>query len=128
MQARGTFELTAHPEPPFLEADGVSLGRARFEKRFSGALSAESEVHMLSARTPVKGSAAYVAVERISGTLDGRRGSFVVAHLGTMGGGEQSLTIPIVPDSGTGELAGIRGSMHIDIVDGQHHYTIDWTL
>lgn len=128
MHTTGTFEITAHPEPPYDTVDGVTLGRTSFEKRFSGPLTATSTVHMLAARTPTPGSAGYVALERITGTLDGRAGSFAVVHLGLMARGEPTLTLQIVPDSGTGALAGIAGTMAIRIVDGKHHYSIDWTL
>lgn len=127
MHATGTFEVTATLEPPYDDVDGVTLARASFKKQFSGPLTATSTVQFLGARTPTPGSAGYAALERITGTLDGRAGSFVVVHLGLMTRGEQSLTIRIVPDSGTGELVGIAGTMSIQIVDGQHHYTIDWT-
>lgn len=116
------------PQAPYLEQDGVTLGRAEVDKRFAGTLEATSRVQMLSARTSVPGSAGYVALERIYGTLDGRQGSFVAVHLGTMGGGREALIITIVPDSGTDELTGIHGSMGIRIEDGQHHYSINWSL
>jgi hypothetical protein len=128
MHATGTFEISAQHEPPFDERDGVSLSHSTFEKRFSGPLTATSTVHMIAARTATAGSAGYVAVERIAGTLDGRAGSFVVLHRGLMSRGAPALTIEIVPDSGSGELAGIAGTMTITIVDGQHHYAIDYTL
>jgi hypothetical protein len=83
---------------------------------------------MLAVGTEVPGSAAYVAIERIAGTLDGRRGSFLAQHSGTMDRGTPTLALNVVPDSGTGELAGLRGRMAIDIVDGAHFYTFDYTL
>lgn len=128
MQASGTFEVEMRTEPPFLEQDGVCLFRAGVEKRFSGALDATAVVQMLGVQTAVPGSAAYVAVERIEGRLDGRSGSFVAVHLGSMASGTEQLTIQIAPDSGTGELTGIRGTMQIRIDLGQHFYTIEWTL
>jgi len=83
---------------------------------------------MLSHMTDVKGSAGYVAIEHINGSLKGKSGSFVVQHSGTMVRGEQSLTIAIIADSGAGELSGIAGNMHIGITDGQHFYTLNYTL
>jgi hypothetical protein len=127
--ASGTFDTEMSAEPPYDEVEGVTLSQMSFEKTFHGALEATSEVQALAVRTPIEGSAVYVALERIRGTLEGRAGSFVAAHLGVRQGGEESLTLPIAPDSGTGALRGIRGTMTITIDDeGQHHYTIDYTL
>jgi hypothetical protein len=128
MIAKGTFDIKMTAEPPFDVEGGVSLSRVRFDKRFAGALDATSAVHMLAARTPVEDSAGYVAIERIAGALDGRRGSFVVLHLGISARGARSLSLPVVPDSGTGELSGLSGRMEIRIVDGQHFYELDYTL
>ena len=126
MHVQGTFDINSELEPPYDEVDGVVLARATFEKRFAGPLSATSRVHMLGARTRGPG-AAYVALERITGTLEGRRGIFVVTHLGVIDKAP-TLAIAIVPDSGTGELAGISGSMTIQVIDKQHHYQLDYTL
>ena len=115
-------------EPPFDVVDGVALGRARFDKQFRGALEATSRVEMLSVRSEGTQSGAYVAVERISGSLDGKRGSFALVHLGLSDRGERSLTVQIVPQSGTGELRGIRGRMSIEITDGQHFFELDYEL
>lgn len=128
MKANGSFEVTMNAEPPFEVVDGVALARARFEKRFFGPLEAESVVHMLSARTSIEGSAGYVAVERVAGSLAGRRGTFVLQHTGVMTRGTPSLTITVVPDSGTGELCGLAGMMQIRIVDGKHFYELEYTL
>lgn len=129
MIVQGTFDISAEREPPYDSADGVVLGRTRFEKRFHGALDAASSVAMLSAGTPVKGSAAYVALERVVGRLDGRAGSFVLAHLGVMNRGAPSLTLTVVPDSGSGELVGLTGRMSIDVAaDGKHSYAFDYEL
>lgn len=128
MNAAGSFEVTMSAEPPYDEVDGVTLSRMRFDKRFCGPLEATSEVHMLAARTPVQGSAGYVAMERVVGTLEGRRGSFVLQHLGTMNRGDAALDVTVVPDSGTGDLAGIAGRMTIDIVDGKHFYAFEYSL
>jgi hypothetical protein len=128
MFAKGSFEVDMHREPPFDAAEGIALSRASVDKRFSGALHGTSKAQMLSALTPTQGSAAYVAVERIEGTLDGKRGTFVAVHTGVMNRGTPSLTITIVPDSGTGELSGIAGKMSIQIVEGRHFYEMDYTL
>jgi hypothetical protein len=128
MKAEGTFEVTMHGEPPYDTVDGVSLSRASVTKRFVGGLTATSTVHMLAVRTGVKDSAAYVAIERIVGTLDGLAGSFVVTHSGLMHGGDQTLIIDIVPDSGTGDLKGIAGMMTITVADGRHGYSLAWLL
>ncbi len=128
MIANGTFEVKMTGEPPYEVVDGVSLSRASFDKRFSGPLSGTSQVAMLAARTKVADSAGYVALERIVGQVEGKAGSFVVVHVGLMNHGAQSLTITIVPDSGTGELAGISGQMTIRIEAGQHYYALDYTL
>lgn len=110
-------------EPAFDDVEGVTLSRARFNKRFEGPLEATSEVHMLAVKTPVEGSASYVAVERISGSLEGRRGTFVVLHTGFMRAG---LELTIAHDSGTGELKGILGKLEVEVKDGQHFYEIDY--
>ncbi|HEX3595972.1 MAG TPA: DUF3224 domain-containing protein [Polyangiaceae bacterium] len=128
MIAKGSFEVTVHEEPPFDTLDGVSLGRAAVDKRFNGPLDGTSKVHMLSTRTSRPDSAGYVAIERITASLDGRRGSFVVLHNGVMNRGQMSLTLTIVPDSGTGDLKEIAGTMSIQIVERQHYYELDYTL
>lgn len=128
MIVSGSFEITMQADPPYDEVDGVSLGRARIDKRFEGPLEGTSVVHMLGARTPVAGSAGYVALERITGSVVGKRGSFTVLHTGVMTRGEPSLAIVIVPDSGTGELAGIFGTMSIVVKDGTHTYDLDYEL
>lgn len=128
MIVEGTFQTKMTPEPPYETSDGISLGRVVIEKRFSGPLDAESTVHMTAARTTVESSAGYVAVERIRGTLEGRRGSFVVLHIGIVNRGAPSLEVTIVPDSGTDELTGISGKMDIKVVDGKHVYKLDYAL
>ena len=127
-QAKGTFEATRSIEPVLDLGDGVTAGHYRFDKRFEGELDAHSVVHMLAVGTDVPGSAAYVAIERIAGTLDGRAGHFFLQHNGVMNRGAASLSLTVVPDSGGGALAGISGRMTIDITAGQHFYTLDYTL
>ncbi|HVG32861.1 MAG TPA: DUF3224 domain-containing protein [Pyrinomonadaceae bacterium] len=126
--ASGTFEVTMNPQPPYDTAEGATLARVSINKQFRGDLEASSTVEMLSAMTEVKGSAGYVAIERVTGTLHGRPGSFVLQHSGTMTRGKAELTVSVVPDSGTAQLKGIAGKMSIDIVDGKHLYTFDYTL
>jgi|SRR5436305_1656605 len=121
--ASGTFEVKLTPQ-----AEEASLGRLSIDKQFHGDLEATSKGQMLTAGTAVKGSAGYVAIERVSGTLQGRSGSFVLQHSGTMTRGVPQLTITVVPDSGTAQLAGLSGKMAIDIADGKHSYEFDYTL
>lgn len=127
-QAAGEFDVKRSPEPPCDLGDGVQAGHFHFDKRFHGALDATSVVHMLGAMTDTEGSGAYVAIERISGTLEGKTGAFLTQHSGVMDRGAASLSLTVVPDSATGELKGLRGSMKIDIVDGKHFYTFDYSL
>ena len=127
-RATGTFEvkmdrLALHDT----EAD-PALARMSIDKQFRGDLDGSSRGEMLSAGTPVKGSAAYVAIEHVSGTLHGRRGTFTLQHDGVMTRGTPELVVRVVPDSGTDELAGLRGEMTIDISQGNHSYTLEYTL
>jgi hypothetical protein len=129
MLAQGTFDITMQPEPPYDTVDGVSLARIHVDKRFTGELEATSVVEMLAAQTPVAGSAGYVALERVSGTLAGRRGRFVLLHHAVMTRGTPSLSVTVVPDSASGELAGLAGTLEILVAsDGRHHYRFDYQL
>jgi hypothetical protein len=128
MLASGPFDVQRTADPPYHTADGVTLGHMRFAKRFHGPLDATGSVEMIAASTPIKGSAGYVAIEHVTGTLDGRAGSFILQHSGTMDRGAPSLSVRVVPDSGTGALRGLAGTMAIDIVDGKHLYRFDYTL
>lgn len=128
MNANGSFDLTMTAEPPYDVVDGVSLGRVAFDKRFAGPLDATSVVHMIGARTPVDGSAGYVAIERVTGTLDGRDGTFVLQHTGVMTRGARALSVTVVPDSGTGALRGLSGRMDIQVVEGRHRYAFEYEL
>lgn len=122
--ANGTFEVKLSPQ-----ADGTAdVGRMTIDKTFSGDLAATSVGQMIAVRTPVEGSAGYVAMERVTGQLHGRKGSFALQHSGTMNHGTPTLTISVVPDSGTEDLAGLTGSMDIIIIDGQHAYVFDYQL
>jgi hypothetical protein len=126
--AKGSFEVQATPHPPYDESDGISLGRMTFQKQFAGDLEATSVVEMMAARTPVATSAGYVALERVRGWLHGREGGFVLQHSATMNRGASTLALSVVPDSGTGELAGIAGDMRIEIIERKHFYAFDYTL
>lgn len=128
MHASGTFEVKVNPQPPYDTAEGTTLSRLSINKQFQGDLEAVSAVEMLSVVTETKGSAGYVAIERVTGKLHDRTGSFVLQHSGTMTRGLAELTVLVVPDSGTGEIKGIAGKMTIDIVDGKHLYTFDYAL
>ena len=125
--AAGPFEVKVIPQPADPGTD-VGIGRLLLDKQFHGDLEATSKGQMLTAGTPVEGSAGYVAIERVDGTLQGRRGTFALQHIGTMTRGAPSLTIRVVPDSGTGELKGLSGSMSIAIVDGKHSYDLEYEL
>ncbi|MEO7987180.1 MAG: DUF3224 domain-containing protein [Gemmatimonadales bacterium] len=124
--ARGTFEVKLTPQ----DDDGAdsSLGRLTLEKQFRGDLVATSRGQMLTAMTAEQGSAGYVAIERVTGTLQGRTGAFVLQHSGTMARGSQSLTITVVPESGMGELVGLAGQMNIMVADGKHSYDFEYSL
>ena len=124
--AEGRFNTTRTAEPPYDTREGVALGRSRIEKRFEGSLVATSVVDMISAGSSVKGSAGYVGIERVVGELDGRAGSFVLQHSGTMDRGTPSLSVTVVPDTGTGALTGLRGRMTIDFANGEHRYTFEY--
>lgn len=126
--ARGSFTVEMKPQGNASSLEGVDLGRMSLAKEFTGDLVGTSEGQMLTAMTPVQGSAGYVAIERVTGTLHGKSGSFVLQHSGTMHAGDQRLSITIVPASGTGDLAGIAGVLELEIVDGQHDYQLEYTL
>lgn len=125
--AAGTFEVQLTPQPPS-DPNDKSIGHMSGEKQFHGDLEGTSKVEMLSAGSPQKGSAGYVAMERVTGTLKGRSGTFVLQHSGTMNHGALELSVTVVPDSGTGQLAGLIGKMAINIVNGKHFYDFEYTL
>jgi hypothetical protein len=126
--ASGTFEVKLVPQPPEDKAEGSTLARMSIDKQFHGDLEGTSKGQMLTAGTDVKGSAGYVAIERITGTLQGRTGSFVLQHSGTLTRGAPQQSITVVSDSGTGQLAGLTGKMTINIANGKHSYEFDYTL
>jgi len=124
--ARGTFEVNIEAESPFLDRDGIKLNRNVVRKEFSGDLVGTSEAQMVAAQTTTAGSAGYVAIEHFSGSVGGKCGSFVLQHHGLMNRGEAALTVTIVPDSGTGELAGISGTLEIDSAPEGHSYVLEY--
>lgn len=133
LRATGRFEVRMEPQAPgpetaAVEGSGAQLGRMLLHKRFSGELDGTGEGQMLTAVSATPGSAGYVAIERFVGTLHGRTGSFVFQHSGSMERGTQQLSIQVVPDSGSGELAGIAGTFSLRIENGQHFYEFAYTL
>ena len=127
-QAAGEFDVTVTPQPASSPTPGAQLGRMLLDKRYHGELEASAMGQMLSAGTATQGSAGYVAIEMVTGQLQGRSGSFVLQHHGLMDRGARQLVIVVVPDSGTGQLAGLAGRMDIRITEGKHFYSIDFTL
>jgi hypothetical protein len=126
--ATGTFEVKLTPQPSEEKSEDATLGRMTIEKQIHGDLEATSKGQMLTAGTSVKNSAGYVAIERVTGTLHGRTGSFILQHTGTMTRGAFQLSITVVPDSGTGQLVGLTGTMKIMITDGKHSYDFAYFL
>ena len=123
-QASGTFEVKLTPQD---EGPDAPVGRMSIDKQFQGDLAGSSKGQMLMASSnSVKNSAGYVAIEKVTGTLKGRRGSFYLQHTGTMTRGAGELTITVIPDSGTDELVGLRGKMNIIIADGKHSYEFEY--
>jgi hypothetical protein len=129
-RATGTFEVKITPQKPDnKEAEAAALGRMSIDKQFHGDLEGTSKGEMLaSGRPDPKGSGGYVALERVTGTLHGRSGTFILQHSGTMTRGTPELSITVVPDSGTGQLAGLAGKMKIIIENGKHSYEFEYTL
>lgn len=127
VRALGSFDVKLKPLAEDKTA-GSNLGRMSIDKQFHGDLEGTSRGEMLTALTSIEGSAGYVAIERVSGTLKGRSGTFVLQHHGLMTRGAQQLTVTVVPDSGTGQLAGLAGTMKITIAGGQHSYDFEYTL
>ncbi len=129
MLASGTFEVQLNPLDPYAQGqEGIQLGRFSIDKVFQGDLEATSRGEMLSANPAVEGSAAYVAIEQVRGSLSGRNGGFVLQHFGVMAGGENRLLLEVVPDSGSGELTGLSGSMEINMEGGAHRYRFEYSL
>jgi hypothetical protein len=128
-QAHGTFEVTVTPQTVDNKpAETAQLGRMSIDKKFSGELQATSTGEMLFAGTETEGSGGYVALERVRGTLNGKTGTFVLQHLGTMTKNEPVMKVTVLPDSGTGQLVGIAGTMTITIENGKHSFEFAYTL
>jgi hypothetical protein len=125
--ARGTFDVKVIPQAPDDPAGGP-FSRLFLDKQFHGDLDGASKGQMMGAGTAVEGSAGYVALELFSGTLNGRRGSFILQHNGTMSKGVPTMIVTVVPDSGTDQLAGLAGKMTIIIADGKHSYEFEYTI
>lgn len=129
MEVSGNFEVVMRPLEYSQKGNGVvQMGRMSLDKTYHGDLSATGKGEMLSARSSVKGSAGYVAMEVVSGTLMGKQGSFVLQHSGTMSGNGFKLTVEVVPDTATEELTGLTGKMAIEQIDGKHQYQLEFTL
>lgn len=126
-QASGTFQVKLSPQAP-AGSEEPTVGRLLLDKVFSGDLEAVSAGQMLALRTGTENSAGYVAIERVSGALHGRQGSFALQHSGTMNRGVPGLSIHVIPDSGSGDLLGLSGEMVLDQRDGGHAYTLTYTL
>jgi hypothetical protein len=124
--ARGMFIVKLTPAPATDDPAVADLGRMTIDKLFHGDIEGTSKGEMLTAGTATKGSAGYVAMERVSGALQGRKGSFVLQHTATMNRGVPSLSISVVPDSGTGQLLGIAGTLSILIENGEHSYVFEY--
>jgi hypothetical protein len=128
LHATGPFEVKIEPQAPDDKAGGAAVARMLLDKQFRGDLDATSKGTMLATSTAVKGSAGYVALEIVTGTLKGHTGTFVLQHSATMNRGVPTLSVTVVPDSGTGQLTGLTGKMNIIIADGKHSYNFEYTL
>jgi len=127
-RATGSFEVILQPLSNAEVTSEALFGRLLLTKKFNGDLTASARGQMLSAGTLTKGSAGYVAIDHVTGTLEGRTGSFVLQHCGSMNRGVPTLSIMVVPDSGTDELAGISGTLSINIIDGRHFYDFIYSI
>ena len=127
-RASGQFEVVLKPQPGDAAREGAGVARHTIDKQYRGDIDARSQGQMLSAETAVPGSAAYVAIEWVTGALHGRRGTFALQHSGTLNRGAVALSVTVVPDSGTGELTGLRGHLDILIEGGTHSYVFDYEL
>ena len=127
-KATGTFSVKIGPLSQYNTSQDAKLARMSIDKQFNGDLVGTSQGEMLSAGTDIKGSAGYVAIERVTGTLNDRSGSFVLQHNATMTRGAPYLNIVVIPDSGTAALAGLSGTMHIAIDKGNHSYEFEYSF
>ena len=127
--AEGSFDVKTIPMPPDEVTAGIGIGRFTLDKQYHGPLQGTAKGEMLTSGSPESGTAGYVAMEEVSGSLDGRHGSFALQHWGTMRDGKFELRVEVVPGSGLGELAGIAGTLTITIAPGgKHSYALDYTL
>jgi hypothetical protein len=126
--AKGIFVVKLTPQTPVPDAEEPTIGRMLINKQFFGDLEASSKGQMLSVMGEVKGSAGYVAIERVTGSLNGHVGSFALQHTGTMDRGAPQLSVTVVPDSGTGDLVGLSGKMTIEIDAGKHSYGFEYMI
>ncbi|MEP6801217.1 MAG: DUF3224 domain-containing protein [Acidobacteriota bacterium] len=127
-RSTGVFEVKLEPQSAEEKGNAAAIGRLSIAKQFHGDLEASSSGQMLAASTATPGSAGYVALEHVTGTLQGRSGTFVLQHSGTMTRGAPQLSVTVVPDSGTGQLSGLAGKMTIQITEGKHFYEFEYTL
>ena len=127
MKASGTFAVKVTPQAPD-EGDTSGVGRLLLDKQFQGDLEGTSKGQMLAISSSVEGSAGYVAMEVVTGTLAGKKGAFALQHFGKMTRGNPELNVAVVPDSGTGELEGLSGKMQIIIAEGKHSYEFEYEL
>ena len=127
--ATGAFDVKMAPQKPDNPTEeAANIARITGDKQWHGDLEGTSKVVMLSAGDP-RNSAVYVALERVTGTLKGRNGSFVLHHTGIMNRGVPQLAIEVAPNSGTGQLTGLTGKMTINIApDGKHSYDFEYML
>ena len=126
--AKGTFEVKLNPLKPYDDTEGANVGRMSIDKQFHGDLEAVSKGEMLTGGSFASGSAGYVAIERVNGKLNGRTGTFIFQHTGSMERGKPSLSVTVIPDSGTGELVGLSGKLNIIIEGGKHFYEFEYTI
>jgi uncharacterized protein DUF3224 len=125
--ATGTFEVKLTPEEDKTGAEAV-VGRMALDKQFEGDIEGSSKGLMVMIGTAVQGSAGYVALEKVSGSIKGQKGTFYLQHHGIMNRGEGKLLVVVVPDSGTDELTGLAGSLEIKIENGKHYYDFEYTI
>jgi hypothetical protein len=125
MRAKGPFDVTLTPQQT---ADDAAVARMLLYKEFHGDLEAIAHGEMMAAHEPLTGAGVYVAIDRVTGTLHGKSGSFLIAHRGIRNADGQDLSIVIVPGSGTGQLTGITGAVSIEIVDKKHFYSMEYAL
>ena len=128
VHATGAFNVQMTPQASDDKTSGSTLGRLALAKQFHGDLEGDSTGEMLTAMTSVQGSAGYVAIERVTGLLHGKAGTFVLLHRGLMQAGKFDLGITVVPDSADGDLTGLAGTLGITVVDGKHSYDLEYTL